>query len=305
MVTALPLLSCNSNREGSVTLVYPNKVNYESFLIAGHLGYFQEGGYNIRTRTVNSGIFAAEALSLGDANVAAMGDGPTVILLAQGREVSIISRYAKGERMHRLISDTLIKEPGDLAGKRLGVQVGSSTHAALLGWLENSGLSDNVKIVPMDPQNMPEAVLTRQLDAIAGSEPWALNTEKLCGDRVYELVNLYSVKNHYPHLLIATNRTLQNNENALKSIIRALDKANHLIHAYPDSAAAIAARYIGLSTEDEKVVMSRIRWEQGWEEADSASIEETARFFYQSGRISQKPELNRYFNILSAGTAAE
>ncbi len=201
--------------------------------------------------------------------------------------------------------NTLIREPGGLAGKRLGVQVGSSTHAALLGWLESNGLSGNVTIVPMDPQNMPEALMTRQLDAIAGSEPWAINTEKLCGDRVHELANLYSIKNHYPHLLIATNRTLQNNEDALRSIIRALDKANQLIYAYPDSAAAIAARYIGLPVDDQKVVMSRIRWEQGWEESDSASIEETAGFMYQSRNVPLKPDLGRYINILEDGRSTE
>lgn len=63
--------------------------------------------------------------------------------------------------------------------------------------------SDKITIVPMDPLNIPEAMKYRQLDAIAGSEPWPLNVEKLCHNRVHELANLQNDKNHFPHYNIS------------------------------------------------------------------------------------------------------
>ena len=151
-------VSCK-NDSSKLTLVFPNKVNYETFIIAKHLGYFQKTGNDLKIITVNSGINAAEALALGSADIAAMGDGPAVILMSQDKKISVVSRYAKGERIHRLISDTAIQTAKDLSGKRIGIQIGSSTHAAFLGWIEKQGVSiDDITIIPMNPLNMPEAM---------------------------------------------------------------------------------------------------------------------------------------------------
>ncbi len=293
----LLISSCSSN-DDELTLVFPNKVNYETFIIANHLGYFETEKNGIEIKTVNSGINAAEALALGNADVCAMGDGPAVVMMSKQKPVSIISRYAKGMRIHRLISKSGITTPQALKGKKIGIQMGSSTHAAFLGWLNAQGVkAEDIKVVPMQPKNMPEAMKTGQLDAIAGSEPWALNVEKLCKEEVHELANLQSKKNHFPHLLLAANSQLEQADK-IKAIIQAIDKSNAFIAQYPDSAAAISANYIGFSKEDARTCMSRLNWHQGWEASDQQSIQTTIKFFQQSNKINEQPELNRFLRIL-------
>lgn len=300
---AVLIFSACSDQPAPVKLVYPNKVNYESFIIANHLGYFKVSDSPIEVITVNTGINAAEALTLGNADLAAMGDGPTVMLMAQKKDVSIITRYAKGERIHRMVADTSVHTPSGLVGKRIGVQVGSSTYGALMSWLENHNIpADQITIVAMDPLNMPEAMKNRQLDAIAGSEPWPLNVEKLCRNSVHELDNLQNEKNHFPHVLLANNKIFSGkSEKGILSVLKALDKANEFISVHPDSSAKIAAHYIGLTESEQKECLSRLTWELDWTPSDLSSLDETASFFFKSKKIAEKPDIAKYLHIISIG----
>ncbi|MCT4601268.1 MAG: ABC transporter substrate-binding protein [Marinifilum sp.] len=297
LVSILFFFSACSKQDQKLKLVFPKKVNYESFIIANHLGYF---GENVEAITVKSGINAAEAMTLGDADMAAMGDGPTVILLSKNKNTSILTRYAKGEKIHRLVTNKIIKNVKDLKGKKIGVQIGSSTHAALFTWLDNNDLkSDDVELIPMNPSNMPEAMKSEQLDAIAGSEPWGLNVEKLCQDKVHELANLSNPQNHSPHILVAKNNTIATKKEMAKQIVDALKKANQFINENPDEATKIAAKYIGLEQKDERVCITRLNWILGWENSDKQSILNTAKFFLKSGKIRQIPNIDNRLNLVA------
>ncbi len=291
-------LSCKNNSQ-KLVLVYPNKVNYESFIIANHFNYFNENEVFIDVKTVNSGIEAAEAFTLGDAQVAAMGDGPTVMLMGKSMDLAILTRYAEGNRIHRLVCDSALKFPKDLIAKKIGVQQGSSTHGALLSWLQNNNIAlADVTIVPLDPKDMPEAMKTNQLDAVAGSEPWMLHVEKLCKNQVHEMANLENDSNNFPHTLVSKTKFATENTEQLKQIVTALNKANEFIHQYPDSASRIAAQYIGISYEEEKICLSRLNWSCGWTEKDASSLMETARFFMKSRKIDNLPVVKTYLKII-------
>ena len=290
LLIILTISSCN-NETNKIRLVYPKKVNYESFIIADHLCYFDKS--KIETITVSSGINSAESIILNNGDIAAMGDGPSSIVLAKNPNTRIVCRYAKGNFIHRLISQSDIRSIPDLKGKKIGIQIGSSTNAALLAWLKKQGFKEsNYQLIPMNPQNMPEAMKSKQLDAIAGSEPWALNTEILCQSTVHELANLNNSTNHFPHLLISKKSTIDKNTEKIKEIIEALSKANKFISQHPDSAAKIAAHYIGLDPKDEKICMSRLKWEIGWEYSDEKSLEESINFFLRSNKIKTKPSVD-------------
>lgn len=283
---------------GKVTplrLVYPNKVNYESFIIARHNGYFNEDSNNIKIQTVNSGIQAAEALNTGGADIIAAGNGPAVIMMARNEQTVILIRYATGEKMHRIVADTGIHSVGDLTGKRIGIQMGTSTHAALIAWLDMNRIPAGLlTLVPMDPLNMPEAMKNRQLDAIAGSEPWPLNVEKLCGQCVHELSDLYDPRNTNSHVIITTRKFLNEHRQQIEAVISAIDRANDFLITDPRQSAEIISKYTGLSIEDQLVCTSRLTWKLGWEESDNQSLEQTSEYFYQLKSISEKPDIEKH-----------
>lgn len=138
------------------------------------------------------------------------------------------------------------------------------------------------------------------MDAIAGSEPWPLNVEKLCQNSVRELDNLQSEKNHFPHVLLANNKIFSGkNEKRILSVLKALDKANEFISANPDSSAKIAAHFIGLTESEQKECLSCLIWELDWTPTDLSSLEETASYFLKSKKITENPEIAKYLHIVS------
>ena len=282
----LLMVAC-ADQPSQPKLVYPNKVNYESFIIAKHMGYLSD----FEVITVKSGINSAEAVMLGEVDLAAMGNGPAVILLSKNKHASIVTRYAKGTHIHRLITQTTIRSIDELKGKKVGVQVGSSTHAALVGYLQAYGLSEkDVELVSMLPTDMPEAMKNNYLDAIAGSEPWGVNVENLCGDKVHEIGFLSDENNQSPHVLVGKNRLLKNKPEYTQVLLKALDNANQFINEQPEQAAEIAAQYIGLSPSDELKCLQRLKWKIGWDNDDETALKNTSNFFYKTGRIKLVPD---------------
>jgi len=290
------LISCN-NSKTELRLVFANKVNYESFIIAKQKGYFNEAENNISIQTVNSGIQAAEAFTTGSADIIGTGNGPAVILMSKNSEIRILTRYATGEKMHRLIADTSIHTFAALKGKRIGIQQGSSTHAALLTWLHTNNISlDSVSLIAMEPANMPEAMKNKQLDAIAGSEPWALNVEKLCGNTVYELSNLYDKNNSQSHVLVSTAKISKEHKQQIEAIINGLEKANKFIKNNPKESAEIVSKSIGLTVDEQMLCTSRLNWSIGWEATDEQSLAETAKTLFQLKKISEIPKIKDFIS---------
>ena len=291
--------SCSDqHRLQPIRLVYSNKVNYEPFIIANELGYFKEAGLNVQVKLVPGGIHAAEALITGSADAGAMGDAPAVILISRKAPVKIVARYGKGEKIHRLLTKSEIRTSEDLKGKRLGIQAGSSTHGGFLLWAESRGLEINdVKIVPLNPLDIPAAMQTNQIDAMAGSEPWPTNVENLCGDMVHELDDFSGFGNGFPHVLVVTKRLVDNYPEAVMKLIHVLEKAITYLIEHPDQAVEITSRHIGLSVQDQKKCTSRLIWGIGWDEQDLESIDKTARYMKRFGKIENVPNLDEYVNI--------
>jgi len=179
----------SAESEMELTITYSNKVDYEPFIVAEELGYFEEEDLNVTTLVVSGGIQSAEAIMTGAADVGAMGDAPATQLLDKNTDAMIVCRYSGGEGMHRYIAQEDILTPKDLEGKKVGIQMGSSTHGSFMQWADANGISmSDVTLVPMNPADMPSAMETGQIDAMAGSEPWPTNVEKVCGEKVHEIL---------------------------------------------------------------------------------------------------------------------
>jgi ABC-type nitrate/sulfonate/bicarbonate transport system substrate-binding protein len=280
-------------------LVFPNKINYESFIIAQKLGYFAKESNNVEIQTVNSGIQAAEAMNTGSCDIIATGNGPAVILMSKSKDNVIVCRYATGEKMHRLIADTSLHNINDLKGKRIGVQQGSSTHATLLAWLEKNTVSvDSIVLIPITPQDMPEAMKNKQLDAIAGSEPWAINVEKICGEAIHEFERFYDSENSQSHVVITTRRIVDKYRKEIQQLCMCIEKANAFLRNNPEKSAEIVSKQLGLSVEEQMKCTSRLNWQLGWDNGDVKSMEETAKSFFAMKKIIAIPDIDNHLKII-------
>ncbi len=293
----IPLLN-----EDRVTVAFTDKSNYETLIIAKEKGWLEEAG--IRHLHVMGGVGAMEAINTGSADMAATGDGPAVNALSRNDNVKIVARFIGGEGMHRFIAHTDIQEPADLGGKKVGLQWGSSTHGAFLRWLADNdvqvnGANENnaskVTIVPLSPNLLHTAMNSGQIDAMAGSEPWAINTERVMGTAVHEIGNSSGQGSTFPITLFATQRIIDRNPDAVQTMIDILVRSNQFIMDNWDDAMQTLYPFTGVANATEQDACSRLQFfEVGFNETDIQSLliaAEMRGIDLTASRINERTEL--------------
>ncbi|OPX58568.1 MAG: alkanesulfonate transporter substrate-binding subunit [Methanomassiliicoccales archaeon PtaB.Bin215] len=292
------LLMPSEEDEMDLTVVYSEKMNYETLMVANDKGYFDDVGLNVTPAIVTGGIQAAEAIVTGSADVAAMGDAPAVQLITKGIGAKIIGRIAGAEGMHRIISDVNISAPEDLNGKKVGMQQSSSSHGAFLQWCEaNDVNTDNVTFRYLNPSYLAEAMYSGEIDAMVGSEPWAINTENLCGDSVHELGNSSGLGSSFPIVLVASQKALAEKGEALSRLMEALDLANDHINDDWNDSMAICASHTGLSVEDQSKGSGLQFFELGFNATDVQSMTMTAMGLMDFGKITAVPVIMDHVDL--------
>jgi NitT/TauT family transport system substrate-binding protein len=290
-VAALPLLMSSS-----VNVAYSEKVNYETMMVADQKGWLEES--NIQAKLVTGGIQAAEALITGSVDMAVMGDGPAVQLITKGTGAKIVARIISGEGVHRFIASSSILGPEDLEGKRVGLQASSSTHAAFLNWAtENDVNASNITIVPMDPRDLAQAMHTGGIDAMAGSEPWAVNTENLCGSAVHEIGNSSGLGSTYPIVLVASAKLLRDNPVAIEAMVDVLVRATEFINGHWEESMQICSSRTGLSILDQGRCSAMQLYAVGFNQTDEDSIDKAAQAMFAFGKIDSLPVVREHTDL--------
>lgn len=134
LMCAIAVVLCGApvSAETTCRLAYTAKVQYAPQILALKKGWLSAPGVEFKAIDLgmSTGIAAAEAVVSGSADVAVMGDVPAIIALASARPCVLVCSYGGGEDMHSIIvsEKSGIKAIEDLAGKRIGVHFGSSTH---------------------------------------------------------------------------------------------------------------------------------------------------------------------------------
>lgn len=292
-VAAIVLASAPAKaRTMDLRITYSNKIDYEPLIIAQEMGFFKDEGLNVTTLVVSGGIQSAEALATGSADMGAMGDAPAVTLMSKNMGAKLVARYGGGEGQHRLVGWTDIAIVSDLAGKKIGVQLGSSSQGALLRLLEANGLSANdVTQVSLSPADMPNAVKTRQVDAIIGSEPWPTNVENANGADVHEIANSSGLGSNYPLVLMATQKLVNEKPEAVTAALKAIDRAIEYMGSDHEAAIALCAGKIGLSAENEEKCLKTVSYGLGLEQNDIDGLRSVGEFLVSSGKITALPDI--------------
>lgn len=295
LLIALQFFSSIASAAEPLRVVYSHKVCYEPFIIAREQGYFAEEGLNIVPKLVTGGIMAAESLMTGAADVAAMGDAPFLIAASRSKNISLLARYGGGAKMHRVISSTKLTDIRDLEGARVGIQMGSSTYGAFLAWAKQQGLNPNkIQFIPLSPLDMPQAMQSQQIDAMAGSEPWPSNVETACAEKVHELTDFSALGNTFPLVAAAKKSIVNDRQDEIKALLRALQKAIVFMDNNRAEAVAIAAAAIGLPQQQQHKCTYQLNWGIGYREQDRDSMEMTAQYLLNLGKIDSVPTLSAF-----------
>ncbi|MGC9316429.1 MAG: ABC transporter substrate-binding protein [Armatimonadota bacterium] len=282
-----------ARRPVTARFTYSEKTCYAPVIVAVERGLYAEEGLKIEKQVVTGGIESAEAITTGQADLAALGDAPAVICMSRSPKVKLLAPLGDGERMHRIVvrSDAGIDEPADLAGRRLAVQHGSSTHGALLLYLKKHNVDPaSVTFVSLSPRDFPEAMSSGQIDAAAGSAPWPQNVLATC-DNAELFANLEGLGNTYPVVILVRGEFGSEHPEAARAVVRATQAAADWIDDHPQETAELLSRRSGVEPDREREMLNDYRFGTDLTRSVIDSLEMTAHFLKDQGRIDEVPDI--------------
>lgn len=246
LLTLLPLplllFSCSSGNE--VSIAYQDRIGDVPFILMAEGEVAKKAPYT--WKRFSSGPETAEALVTGSVNLATMGDTTALQLLSRypGRFV-LIGSHSSGPGRHRIVvsaEDRSILRLADLAGRKLAVKKGTSTHGGLLLVDRQKGVGLTGNILDLKPGLQLNALAAGEVDAIVASEPTPSIAEAKGYGRVLAPLRVDGMR--FPIVILA-EKTWANGHK--KEITGLLDRLSSLYGSLDtDAAVTLLESILGL-----------------------------------------------------------
>jgi sulfonate transport system substrate-binding protein len=228
--------------------------------VAVEQGFFEEEGLDVvLAGPYPTGVDLLNALQAGEVQFGQVGV-PAIGAILRGMDLVMLGNYT-GSSTQLGIDETMAMvaregsgiEGNDLAntlpGKTIGAAVGSISHLYLLGVLEEAGIApEEVEIVNTPPPDMPVALQTGGVDAIAIWDPWPIVAlADVAG--TYEVVRGGGYISFIGYI-VAERSWVEQNPDIVDSFLTARAKADLWIRENPDEAARVAVRWLPGTREE-------------------------------------------------------
>jgi sulfonate transport system substrate-binding protein len=152
--------------------------SYGKPLGAGQIGFiqaknlfeeeFKNDGITVEWNFIKAtGPGINEALSNNSIDIGSLGDLPAIAGKAGGLKTRLVAVSSRGGNTYVVVpADSNIQSIKDLKGKKIGVNLGTYMHAALLKIVKDAGLTANdFKLVNADIPTLKTAIATKDVDA--------------------------------------------------------------------------------------------------------------------------------------------
>ncbi|PSL03642.1 NitT/TauT family transport system substrate-binding protein/sulfonate transport system substrate-binding protein [Haloactinopolyspora alba] len=216
-------------------------------------GYFEAAGVRVEVQEpFATGVDMLNALDTGQIDIAQVGT-PLIGAVLSGADYVILGNYT-GSASQLGIDETMavmaradsgIKEDdlSTLAGKKVGVAVGSINHLYLLAALKEHGMTpEDVEIVNTAPPDMGVALQTSGIDAAIVWDPWPLLIEQQV-EGAYEVTRGGGYIGFIGYL-VAEREWAEQHPDLVKRFLTARAAADQWMRKNPDDAAGVASRWL-------------------------------------------------------------
>jgi ABC-type nitrate/sulfonate/bicarbonate transport system substrate-binding protein len=219
-------------------------------MIAKDKGLFEKEGLDVELKQFTAGKFALEAFLAGSLDFSISGDVPAALASLQGHKFVVPAQI-----VHRTVNEVRVVARRDehsasakeyfIAKKRkLATSIGGGPEFFTYELLKKLQIpSDGVDIVSQKPADMPAALVSESVDAIAIFDPFAYIAEKQMSDQGVTFTD----KDIYSELyIIEAHEDARTNPDTVQRLLRGMIAAEKVIQDSPDEAKAIVMKYTGL-----------------------------------------------------------
>lgn len=222
-----------------------------SVMVAQDERFFQQAGLDVELKEFTAGKFALQAFLSGSIDFAVSGEVPVALAALQGNPMRIVSQVVEATTNEvRVVArrDAHAAGPADyFAGrkKKLATSFGGGPEFFAYTFLKHYGIdSRQVEILSQRPEDMPAALESGSVDAIAIFDPFAFIAERRLGDKGVTFADdaLYSEL----YVLAARPESIDQQSEVIDAVLRALLAAGDFIERDPEKAKQIVQKYTKL-----------------------------------------------------------
>jgi NitT/TauT family transport system substrate-binding protein len=211
------------------------------------LDYASKDRKDVQFKAMKFASFAemGESLRNGKIDVAFIIAPLSIALKQQGEDIKIIYIGNRHESTMVARKGLNIKTLSDLAGHTIAVPIRFSGHnITLRKLLKKQGLEEKVKVVEMNPPDMPIGLASKALDAYFVGEPFPSKT-MVSGEseRMYYAEELDP--NFICNLMIVRNDFIKKDPTTVKMLVQGAVRSGMWAKNHLDKAAQIASEYWG------------------------------------------------------------
>lgn len=170
----LTIIGCGRSpetAEAPLVIGYSDWPGWVAWEVAIQKGWFEEAGVNVQFEWFDY-VESMDAFAAGQLDAVTMTNGDALVTGAAGgpSKAILINDFSDGNDM--VVAAPGISSVAELAGRRVGVEVGFVGHLLLLKALESHGLTESdVTLVNIPTHNLPQALAGGDVDAVVAWQP--------------------------------------------------------------------------------------------------------------------------------------
>lgn len=262
-------------------------------------GFFAAEGVDVKVVDCSSGPRCMKMLFDRSAQLVTVTELPVVLASFERTDFALVSTLATASGNIRMIvrKSAGIGKPPDLAGKRIGVIAGSSSHYYLDAYLLYHAVDpQQITLVPLTAETIVSAVETRQVDAISGYSRHTGAALKSLGTdgAMLEDARIYSET----YNLVAEKRTIAQHAAEIQKVLRALDRAERYIAAQPQRAKQVFLARVPIERSVVDAIFSSFSYRLSLENSLIAAMEGQSRWAVREGHVAAGRKTPNYLDFV-------
>lgn len=292
LLVAVLLAGPRAKAASELEIGYMPILPVSQLFVALEMGWLADEGIEVELVQFQNGPAMVQALLAGQLDVAHFGIGPAMVARARGADIKVVASSIVEQISFVALAELapyFAEDPGTAfarfradTGRKARVTtfpVGSVPHTVLQYWLLNvlEADPDDVEIIYQGAAQVQQALATGAVDGAAILEPIVTNiTRSVDGAAV--VARGSQMFEGQPGAVLAVRESLiAEDPEAVAALVRAHDRATHLLNDEPGTAVGPVGKYVGGGRLPEDVVAAAINASVGSFVADPNRIVEGTR----------------------------
>ena len=266
-------------------------------MVAKDKGFFEEEGVNVQLVEFTAGKFALQAFLAGSLDLTASGEVPVILAALQRNKfyviTQIVERTKNEVRVVALKDDDLNTPEKYFKAKRrkLATSFGGGPEFYTYNFLKKYNIKD-IEIISQKPEDMPVALASKTVDAIAIFEPFAFFAEQKLGkdaitfkdDKIYSELYVLSAKREW----------VESNPEIVEKILKALVKAGDFIEKNSEESKAILMKFTKLDKITVDNIWNNFVYKPVLNDLLLKYLNEEAKWAIETGKVTRDTEIPNF-----------